>query len=84
MSMTLRLNMLVIILRQTNSWLINNFGDQMQNEKYQVSSVRYNDIYGYYVTIAESKSGSHMQWMTTDEPFYEKGDKFTIKFEEDN
>lgn len=56
----------------------------MQNEKYQVSSVRYNDIYGYYVTIAESKSGSHMQWMTTDEPFYEKGDKFTIKFEEDN
>ena len=51
----------------------------MNPHKYKVVSVRYNDIYEYYITRAENKSGNHMQLVTIDEPKHNIGDVLTIK-----
>ena len=51
----------------------------MKPNKYKVISVRYNDIYKYYITRAENKSGNHMQLVTLNKPDHSIGDILTIK-----
>lgn len=54
-------------------------------EKYTIINISYNDIYDRYIVIAESAFGSRMQWWQDNEPAYELGDTFSIKYDlEDN
>ena len=50
-------------------------------EQYKITRIGYNDIYDRYVIIAESSFGGRMQWWQKDEPIYETGDVFVIRYD---
>ena len=49
-------------------------------EKYTITNVSYNDIYDRYITIAEDNFCNRIQWWQDNEPSYNVGDTFSIKF----